>query len=369
MKIKNIKDWGLGLEYDQQHPLIISGPCSAETREQVLQTCQEIQPYGVHILRAGIWKPRTRPNSFEGLGKKALPWLKEASQLTGLPTCVEVANQTHVEQALAAGIDILWLGARTTVNPFAVQEIADALQGVDIPVMVKNPINPDLELWIGAMERLSQAGIDKIAAIHRGFSVYNSPKYRNQPQWEIPIELRRRLPNLEIINDPSHIAGNRTLLYEVAQNALDLGFDGLMIESHIDPANAWSDAAQQVTPVGLQQLLNSLQKRQASTDNPAYLEQLEQFRKQIDRLDTQTLQLLAERMAIVRKIGLSKKENNVAVLQLERWMNVRKIQLEKAAEHQLSATFVEDLINTIHKEALHQQSHIMQQVEEKEVGN
>lgn len=361
MNIINIKDWGLNIKFDQQHPLLISGPCSAESRQQVLETCTQIQPHGVHILRAGIWKPRTRPNSFEGLGKQALPWLKEAGEKTGLPTCVEVANQAHVEEALKAGIDIFWIGARTTVNPFAVQEIADALEGTDIPVMVKNPINPDLELWIGAMERLHQAGIHKIAAIHRGFSVYNSPKYRNQPQWDIPIELRRRLPQLEIICDPSHIAGKRALLYEIAQNALDLNFDGLMIESHITPDEAWSDAAQQVTPKGLEDLLNSLQTRNPSTDNPIYLQQLEQLRKKIDTLDTQTLDLLAQRMDIVREIGASKKENNVAVLQLDRWMNVRQFQLEKAAEKGLSEIFVESLINSIHKEALHQQSLIMQQ--------
>ncbi len=360
MKIITIKNWGLNINWNSDSPLLISGPCSAESEQQVLDTCNQIKAHGVHILRAGIWKPRTRPNSFEGVGKVALPWLKKAGLETGLPICVEVANALHVEAALAAGVDILWIGARTTANPFAVQDIADALQGVDIPVMVKNPVNPDLELWIGALERIYQAGIHQLAAIHRGFSVYNSEKYRNQPQWEIPIELKRRWQGLEIICDPSHIAGKRDLLYEVAQSALDLNFEGLMIESHIQPHKAWSDAAQQVTPEGLQKLMSSLQHRKASTSNPAFGQQIEAYRKIIDLLDTQTLQALAERMEVVRKIGQIKKENNVAVLQLHRWLNVREIQLQKAKDFNLSDSFVEDLIKTIHKESLYQQSQIMQ---------
>lgn len=361
MKITNIKHWGLNLPCPSQQPLLISGPCSAESQEQVLQTCTQIAPLGVHLLRAGIWKPRTRPGSFEGLGSKALPWLKEAGIQSQLPTCCEVANPYHVEQALKHGIDVLWIGARTTVNPFAVQAIADALKGVDVPIMIKNPVNPDLELWIGAIERIAQVGIHKIAAIHRGFSVYNAPKYRNQPQWEIPIELRRRIANLEIICDPSHIAGCRSLLYEVAQHALDLNFEGLMLESHIRPDEAWSDAKQQVTPRKLEDLLQQLVPRQLDTDNVDYLSQINRFRSIIDNLDTQMLHLLAERMEIVRKIGLHKKESNVAILQIERWLHVREGALKKAETSKLSKDFVEELINTIHKESIRQQTIIMRE--------
>lgn len=364
MEIIQTEHWGLPFTSNPKKPLLISGPCSAETREQVLQTCTQIANLGVDILRAGIWKPRTRPGSFEGLGEVALPWLKEAGEQTGLPTCCEIANAQHVELALNHGIDVLWIGARTTVNPFAVQEIADALKGVDIPVMIKNPVNPDLELWIGAIERVYQAGIRKLLAIHRGFSVYNAPKYRNQPQWEIPIELHRRIPNLEIICDPSHIAGKRKLLHEIAQHALDLNFDGLMIESHITPDTAWSDAKQQVTPVGLAALLNALVTRNLDTDNADYLQKINHFRTLIDKLDTQTLELLAQRMDIVRKIGLYKKESNIAILQIERWINVRAGALQKAEGSQLSEAFVEDLINTIHKESIRQQTTIMHQMDQ-----
>jgi len=361
MNILNIKDWGLNIHPESDKPLLISGPCSAETREQVLQTCSKIADLGIHILRAGIWKPRTRPGSFEGLGAQALPWLLEASQETNLPVCCEVANAQHVEEALKHGVHILWVGARTTVNPFAVQEIADSLKGVDIPIMIKNPVNPDLELWIGAIERMSQVGLSKIAAIHRGFSVYNSPKYRNQPQWEIPIELQRRIPNLEIICDPSHIAGSRGLLQEISQHALNLNFDGLMIESHINPETAWSDAKQQINPQELGTLINQLVTRQVDTDNLDYLKKIDTFRSLIDKLDNQTLELLAERMDVVRKIGLYKKENNIAILQIERWTNVREMCIEKAEKANLSKAFVEDIINTIHKEAIRQQTAIMRE--------
>lgn len=359
MNITNIKDWELGIKPSKEKPFLISGPCSAETEEQVLHTCTQIAPLGVDVLRAGIWKPRTRPGSFEGIGSKALPWLIEAGKQTNLPVCCEVATPQHVKEAIKHGVDILWIGARTTVNPFAVQAIADVLKGLDIPVMIKNPVNPDLELWIGAIERIAQAGITKIAAVHRGFSVYNTPKYRNQPQWEIPIELRRRISNLEVICDPSHIAGERSLLYEIAQHALDLDFDGLMLESHITPDTAWSDAKQQVTPQGLESLLNQLITRQLDTDNLDYLNKITQFRTLIDNLDTQTLHLLSERMEIVRKIGLYKKESNIAILQIERWLNVREGALKKAASSNLSESFVEDIINTIHKESIRQQTTIM----------
>ena len=360
MEFIPIVDWGLGIQRFSHRPFLISGPCSAETPEQVLQTCTQIAPLGVDLLRAGIWKPRTRPGSFEGLGEIALPWLKEAGEQTGLPTCCEVANPSHVEAALRHGISALWIGARTTVNPFAVQALADALKGVDIPVLIKNPVNPDLELWVGAIERVYGAGIQKIAAIHRGFSVYNAPKYRNQPQWEIPIELQRRLPNLEIIGDPSHIAGRRDLLHEVAQQSLNLNFNGLMIESHITPDTAWSDAKQQVTPQGLDQLLQTLTLRQLDTDNADYVQNIEQLRQLIDAIDTQTLDLLAQRMEVVRQIGLHKRDSNIAIFQIDRWLHVREAALGKAQDSKLSTRFVEDIINNIHKESIRQQAAIME---------
>ncbi|MEL6650919.1 MAG: 3-deoxy-7-phosphoheptulonate synthase, partial [Bacteroidota bacterium] len=276
-----MKEWGLGLG----DFVVISGPCSAETPEQMMQSALGVAEHDVHILRAGIWKPRTRPNSFEGVGSVGLKWLKDAGKETGLPVCAEVANVKHVYEALRAGVDIMWIGARTTVNPFAVQEIADALDGVDVPVMVKNPINPDLELWIGAMERLQKAGLNKIAAIHRGFSTYGKTKYRNQPQWEIPIELRRRHPELAIICDPSHISGKRELLFDVSQKALDLNFDGLMLESHITPDKALSDAKQQVTPARLGEILQNLVHRSPSSSDPSLRSQLEIYRDEIDQFD------------------------------------------------------------------------------------
>lgn len=357
-----LSDWQLTpTPLAKDRPFLISGPCSAETRQQVLQTCTQIAPLGVQLLRAGIWKPRTRPGCFEGLGQVALPWLVEAGVQTGLPTCCEVATPQHVQAALEAGVDALWIGARTTVNPFAVQGIADALVGVDVPVFIKNPVNPDLKLWIGGIERIHQAGIRRLAAIHRGFSVYNAPKYRNQPQWEIPIELKRRFPQLPLLNDPSHIAGKRSLLYEIAQHALDLHFDGLMLESHITPDKAWSDAAQQVTPKELAVLLDQLVLRELDSDNTAYLNSIQVLRTLIDQLDTQTLQLLGQRMDAVRQIGWQKKERNIAVLQIERWLHVRKTALAKANDTQLSMQFVEDLINVIHKESIRQQTSIMRQ--------
>lgn len=359
MDTLRIKDWGLNIQSSPDKPIIISGPCSAETKNQVLKTCQQVALHGVDILRAGIWKPRTRPGSFEGLGATALPWLVQAGKETGLPTCCEVANAQHVELALKHGIDILWIGARTTVNPFAVQEIAEAAKGSAIPIMIKNPVNPDLDLWQGGIERIYGAGINKIAAIHRGFSVYNSPKYRNQPQWEIPIELRRRMPELEIICDPSHIAGKRALLYEIAQHALDLNFDGLMIESHITPDEAWSDAKQQVTPDNLAKLLAQLTTRQLDTNNLDYINTINHFRELIDNIDNQTLELLARRMKIVREIGGYKKESNIAVLQIERWIHVRSSFLGKAEQFEISKAFLEDMINTIHKESIRQQTEIM----------
>lgn len=296
-------EWGLNLP-PQGERLMIAGPCSAETREQVLNTCLDIAARGkARLLRAGVWKPRTRPNSFEGVGEAALPWLAEVRQLTGLPVCIEVAAPEHVELALRYGVDVLWIGARTTVNPFAVQALADALRGCDVPVMVKNPVNPDLELWIGALERLHGAGLRRLAAIHRGFSVYNEARYRNAPLWELALELRRRLPQLPLLCDPSHIAGKREYLYEIAQQAIDLQMDGLMLETHCDPDRAWSDARQQVTPAQWASLLDRLVLRRPHPDTPYLEEQLEELRRQIDQTDMELLRMLGERMRIARLLS------------------------------------------------------------------
>ncbi|MEL6255958.1 MAG: bifunctional 3-deoxy-7-phosphoheptulonate synthase/chorismate mutase type II [Bacteroidota bacterium] len=327
MDLIPMKEWGLGLG----DTMNISGPCSAETAEQVMETAQGVSKHEVDVLRAGIWKPRTRPNSFEGVGSVGLKWLKDAGEATGKPVCTEVANVKHVYEALRTGIDILWVGARTTTNPFAVQEIADALEGVNIPVMVKNPVNPDLELWIGAMERLYKAGINKIAAIHRGFSTYGPSKYRNEPQWEIPIELRRRMPDLPIICDPSHISGKRELLQPVSQKALDLNFDGLMIESHPNPDKALSDARQQVTPVRLGEILESLVHRNPNSADPQLSNKLEMFRERIDEIDEQLIRMLADRMDVVKKIGQFKKDNNITILQTSRWNEIIQERLALSA--------------------------------------
>lgn len=361
MQFRPISNWDLFQDQNLVHPFLIAGPCAAESREQVLETAQALQRSGkIQLFRAGVWKPRTRPNSFEGLGEQALPWLQEVQQELGLPTCIEVATGQHVEQALKYGIKVLWIGARTTVNPFAVQEIADALQGVKIPVMVKNPVNPDLELWLGAFERLMRAGVQELAAIHRGFSVYNSPKYRNEPQWEIPIELRRRCQGLTILSDPSHIGGRRHLLLELAQQALDLDFDGLMIETHPQPDEAWSDAKQQITPAAFLELLEQLVLRQGQTTDPWVLEQLQQHRQVIDSLDSQLLALLGQRMEEVRQIGEYKNEQNMAILQLQRWEEILQTSLGQAAQHELSPLFVEQLMRLVHNEAIRQQMKLYQ---------
>lgn len=361
MQIIKMKDWGLGI--DTSKPVIISGPCSAESEEQVMQSCLGVAKHGTQILRAGIWKPRTRPNSFEGVGSEGLPWIKRASKETGLPTTVEVANGRHVYEALRNHIDILWIGARTTVNPFAVQEIADALKGVDIPVMVKNPVNPDLPLWMGALERFHKVGITKLAAIHRGFSVTNSKPYRNLPMWHIPIELGRLIPGLEIINDPSHICGNRHMLAAVSQKALDLTFNGLMIESHINPDVALSDAKQQVTPDGLGELLGSLVTREAVSDNPMFVANLEALRSDIDRLDQEVLELLGKRMEVAREIGQYKKDNSVTILQMSRWKDVLDTRIKQATSYELSEKFCTQYLQQIHDESIRQQTEVMNRSE------
>ncbi len=340
--------------------LFIAGPCSAETEQQVLDTAVRLKNTGkVDIFRAGIWKPRTRPGAFEGVGAEGLPWLLHARDITGIPLAVEVARGSHVEQCLTNGIDVLWIGARTTVNPFAVQEIADSLKGVDIPVLLKNPVNPDLSLWVGGMERLMNAGIKHLGAIHRGFSFAGEKIYRNRPQWQIAIDFKTAMPDIPMINDPSHICGKRSLLQRIAQKAMDLNFDGLMIESHINPDQAWSDAAQQLTPEAYGALIGNLVFRE---DNPAHLtekSQLERLRKEIDLIDEELLNILASRMNVVRSIGQYKKENNMTILQSSRWKEILKKFIERGTQGGLSEEFITRLIKSIHDESIEQQEKII----------
>ncbi len=341
-------------------PIVIAGPCSAETEEQVIQSCTRLFRTGkVNIFRAGIWKPRTRPNSFEGVGAKGLPWMKKVKDLLGLPVTVEVAKASHVELCLEFGIDILWIGARTTVNPFAVQEIADALKGVDIPVMVKNPINPDLALWMGGVERLQKAGLKEIGAIHRGFSNLGEKVYRNRPQWQIPIDFKRLMPEIPMICDPSHICGRRDILQEVSQKAMDLNFDGLMIESHIDPDNAWSDAKQQITPEVLGQMITDMELREYNPDNIPDEDKLAQLRSQIDHVDDELINILSSRMSIAREIGEYKKDNNMTILQSDRWNTILEKYQEKAASSNLSEGFISKFIKAVHDESIDQQENII----------
>jgi len=341
-------------------PLIISGPCSAETEEQLLTTAHLLAATGkVSVLRAGIWKPRTRPGEFEGIGSIGLEWLKRAKAETGLPTAVEVANAKHVEEALAAGVDILWIGARSTVNPFTVQEIADALKGHDVPVLIKNPVNPDLQLWIGAIERINGAGITKIGAIHRGFSSFEKSSFRNEPMWEMAIQLKTLCPDLPIINDPSHICGNRELIPYISQKALDLDMQGLMIESHVDPSVAWTDAKQQVTPAALAELVDRLTVREPEAPNEAFADKLADLRKNIDKIDDILLQKLAERMAIVEKIGEYKRDNQVTILQVNRWDAIIKKGHAFAKALKLDLNFTEKFLELMHGESIRKQTEIM----------
>ena len=313
-----------------KRPLIISGPCSAETEEQVLETATRLAKTGkVDMLRAGIWKPRTKPGMFEGIGMKGLPWMAQAKKITGLPTTVEVATAKHVEDALHFDVDMLWIGARTTVNPFSVQEVCDALRGVDVPVLIKNPINPDLELWSGGIERLQKVGIKQVGMIHRGFSNYGNTEFRNAPMWHLPIEMKRRFPEMLLICDPSHICGNRTMLQSIAQKSIDLDFDGLMIESHIDPDNAWSDAKQQITPERLAEMLDGLIWRSENTDEKEFLTALATLREQINHVDDELLTLIGQRMKIADKIGEYKKDNNITILQTNRWNDILAKAFEK----------------------------------------
>ena len=339
-------------------PFLISGPCSAETPEQLDVIAQELKEnLKLDVLRAGIWKPRTRPNSFEGNGEEALKWLLDVKNKYKLKTTVEVANASHVELALKHKVDILWLGARTTVNPFSVQEIADSLKGVDVPVLIKNPINPDLQLWIGAIERIQQAGVKDVGVIHRGFSAYGISTYRNKPMWEIPIELKRLYPELAIICDPSHIGGKRDLIESISQKAMDLTFDGLMIESHNDPDNAWSDAMQQITPKVLKDILNRLILRNDRFSDDDL--QLQKIRSKIDSLDEDIISKISNRMDLIEFIGELKKENNIPILQVERWTEVLENLNKLGSSNNLSEKFMKEFLNAIHTESIRKQTILM----------
>ncbi len=351
MKIEKLTFPGV----DGKRPVIIAGPCSAESREQVLNTATELAARGVKIFRAGIWKPRTKPGGFEGIGVEGLPWMKEVKQRTGMLTATEVATPHHVFEAIKAGIDILWIGARTVTNPFAMQELADSLKGVDIPILVKNPVNPDLELWVGALERLYGAGIRQMGVIHRGFSSYEKKIYRNAPLWHIPIELKRRYPELTIFCDPSHIGGKRELVAPLAQQALDLKFEGLIIESHCNPDCALSDAAQQITPDVLDYVLKMLVVR----DNTQTSENIGALRRQIDEIDDQLLSLLATRMKVSKEIGAYKKENNMPILQTGRYNDILENRAKKGQNMGLSTDFVTNIMKAIHEESVKVQMEVM----------
>lgn len=345
----------LNLPSDNERPFVIAGPCSAETEEQVMTTATQLAQKGCHIFRAGVWKPRTKPGGFEGNGEMALPWMKRVKEETGMLVSTEVATPEHVELALKYGIDILWIGARTTANPFAMQALADSLRDIDVPVFVKNPVNPDLELWIGAMERINQAGIKRMAAIHRGFSSYDKKIYRNLPMWQIPIELHRRIPELPIICDPSHIGGRRELIAPLCQQAMDLGFEGLIVESHCNPDCAWSDAKQQVTPDVLDYILSLLVIR----DETSTTEDIQMLRKQIDELDNDLMSLLAKRMRVCREIGQYKKEHNMTVLQANRYNEILEKRGAQGALCGMSADFIAQIFEGIHEESVRQQLEII----------
>ena len=351
MEIEQLKLNGI----EGKRPIVIAGPCSAESREQVMSTATQLAAKGVRIFRAGIWKPRTKPGGFEGVGVAGLPWMKEVKQTTGMLLATEVATPYHVFEAIKAGIDILWIGARTAANPFAMQELADSLKGTDIPVLVKNPVNPDLELWIGGIERLYRAGVKRLGVIHRGFSSYEKKLYRNLPLWHIPIELKRRYPNLTIFCDPSHIGGKRELVAPIAQQAMDLNFDGLIVESHCDPENALSDAAQQITPEVLDFTLSMLVVR----DNPQTTENITVLRKKIDEIDETLLTILAKRMGISREIGVYKKEHNMPILQSGRYSDILENRAKQGESLGLSAAFVQEIMKSIHEESVKVQMDIM----------
>ena len=357
MENKNFRTWLDAMELS--HPLVIAGPCSAESEEQVLEIAHELKNTDATVFRAGVWKPRTRPGSFEGNGAIALPWLKKVKEETGLLTAVEIANAQHAKLALEFDIDVLWIGARTTVNPFAVQEIADAIQGTDKIVLIKNPINPDLALWIGAIERLHKMGVKNLGAIHRGFSSFRKSNYRNIPSWQIPIDLKSKYPTLPIINDPSHICGNRSGIFDVSQTALDLKMDGLMIETHCHPDEAWSDAKQQIKPERLMEIMTELKVRKPRFEREESLSKLNALRKEINAKDEQLLETLSERMEIVENIGKAKKESNVAGLQNARWNEILGNVVEKGETQGLSKIFIERIFKAIHQESIAHQEQII----------
>ena len=356
LDINPIKTWLPKLD----NPLLISGPCSLETEKQALDTARLLaKDKRVFVYRGGVWKPRTRPGSFEGIGSIGLKWLQMVRQETGLPVGTEVANAQHTEEALKAGLDVIWIGARSTASPFVVQEIADVVKGNNIVVMVKNPVNPDVQLWMGAIERIHQAGIKNIVAIHRGFTPFSETKYRNYPNWQTVIELRQLLPNLPIICDPSHIAGKREFLYEISQKAFDMGMEGLMLESHIDPSCALSDAAQQLTPADLAKLLDRLVIRHENANNPDFESQLDVLRNRIDAIDTELLETLSARVDIVKKIGKYKKDNNVTALQINRWTKLMEDRVNIGKKLELNEKFVKTLFQLIHEDSVRMQTEIM----------
>lgn len=358
MELQDITDWGLGLS---EH-LLIAGPCSAESPQQIEAIAKGLKGSKVEMFRAGIWKPRTRPGSFEGLGSEALGWMDIAREILNVPITVEVAKTEHVEAALKAGVEVLWIGARTTVNPFSVQEICEALRGTDIPVMVKNPINPDLQLWLGAFERLSKVGITKMAGIHRGFSDPYEKRYRNKPEWSMPIHLKRLIPGISVICDPSHICGTREIIAPVSQRAINFGLDGLMIETHHDPDNAWSDAKQQITPDTLKIIYESLIFREFVGDHPEVVSELDKFRDKVDLLDTQIIELLAERFGIIDQIGEYKKERNLAVYQPDRWQDVMQSRINEGMKRNLTEKFMKSLLFAIHEESVKKQEAQLKEV-------
>ena len=355
IQLEDTSNWPITIK----KPFIIAGPCSAESEDQMLKIGHALKSHRNLLFRAGVWKPRTRPNNFEGIGTIGLRWLSLVKQETGLSTTTEVANANHVEEALKHDVDVLWIGARTTVNPFAVQEIANALKGVDIPIMIKNPLNPEVNLWIGAIERLADAGLTKLAAIHRGFFAYNNNKYRNIPQWQLAIELKRRISGITMICDPSHIAGKRDLIYEVSQKAIDMNYDGLMIETHISPEKALSDSAQQVTPDELNNVLKRLVIRNSKIEDPVFKSSLDQLRIQIDDLDNELIDVLKRRMRVAEKIGIHKKENEVTILQSNRWEELFSSRIKNGMKSGLSEEFMSKLLKAIHQESINRQTEVM----------
>ncbi|MCB0461187.1 MAG: bifunctional 3-deoxy-7-phosphoheptulonate synthase/chorismate mutase type II [Flavobacteriaceae bacterium] len=356
---KELRTWldNFGLN----HPLVIAGPCSAETEEQVLQIAHQLKDTDATVLRAGIWKPRTRPGNFEGVGALGLKWLQKAKKETGMLITTEVANANHVDLALQHDVDILWIGARTTVSPFIVQEIAEALKGTDKPVLIKNPVNPDLSLWLGAVERFYTADIKNLGVIHRGFSAYEKTRYRNNPEWQLPIDLQNRFPDLPLILDPSHIAGRRDIIFDLCQTALDLNFDGLMVETHHDPDNAWSDAAQQITPKALVKIMEDLKIRKETSAEAEYSNKINTLRTQIDVIDHQLIEVLGKRMKVSDAIGALKKANNVAVLQSKRWNEILGKMILEGEENNLSEEFVLRMFKAIHQESINHQEKIFKQ--------